>query len=154
MTRTQFILIAAGGSAAMLAGAYGFEIIGGMQPCQLCWWQRYAHMAAIVIGVLALLLKGRSLPYLGAVAALAGAGIALFHTGVERAWWEGLASCSGGSIAGVSVADLLNPAAQVAAPIRCDQVAWEMAGLSMASWNGLASLALAVIWLFAAAKRR
>jgi disulfide bond formation protein DsbB len=154
MTRAQLILIATVGSAAMLAGAYGFEIIGGLPPCQLCWWQRYAHMAAVVIGVMALVLKGRSLPYLGAAATLSGAGIALFHTGVERGWWEGLASCSGGSIIGVSVEDLLNPAAPIAAPIRCDQVAWEMLGLSMASWNGLACLGLAIVWLFAAAKRR
>jgi disulfide bond formation protein DsbB len=154
MTRAQYILLAAGGSAALLAGAYGFEYIGGMAPCQLCWWQRYPHMVAVVIGLLALILMGRTLPYLGALAALTTAGIALFHTGVERAWWEGLASCSAGSIAGVSMQDLLNPAANVAAPVRCDAVAWEMAGLSMASWNGIASLVLVALWLLAASKRR
>lgn len=153
ITRTQFILLAAGGSAALLAGAYGFEYLGGMAPCQLCLWQRYPHMAAVVIGLLALILKGRTLPYLGALAALTTAGIALFHTGVERLWWEGLASCSAGSIAGISVEDLLNPAATVAAPVRCDAVAWELAGLSMASWNGIASLVLVAFWLMAAKRR-
>jgi disulfide bond formation protein DsbB len=33
--------------------------------------------------------------------------------------------------------------------VMCDEVAWEMFGLSMASWNGLACLALAVIWFTA-----
>lgn len=153
MTRTQLLYLAIGGSAAALAGAYGFEYIGGMEPCQMCWWQRYAHMAAIGIGLLALILKGRSLPYMGALATFAGSVIALYHTGVERAWWQGITSCSTGSIAGLDVTQLLDPAANVAAPVRCDAVAWEMLGLSMASWNGILSLGLAVIWLLAARKR-
>lgn len=33
--------------------------------------------------------------------------------------------------------------------VRCDEVAWQMLGLSMASWNMLASLLLAVFWLMA-----
>jgi disulfide bond formation protein DsbB len=38
----------------------------------------------------------------------------------------------------------------LAAPVvRCDEVAWEMLGLSMASWNALASFALAAVWLVA-----
>ncbi|MDN5788553.1 disulfide bond formation protein B [Pseudorhodobacter sp.] len=154
MTRQSLILLAMLGSAALLLGAYGFQYIGGMRPCELCWWQRYPHMVAVVIGLLALILHGRTLPYLGALTALTSAGIALFHTGVERAWWKGLESCSGGSIANISVADLLNPAANVAAPIRCDSVAWEMFGLSMASWNGILSIVLVLIWLSAAAKPR
>lgn len=153
MTRTNFILLAILGSAAALAGAYAFEYIGGMAPCQMCWWQRYAHMAAVVIGILALILKGRTLPYLGALTALTGAAIALYHTGVERAWWQGITSCSTGSIAGLDVTQLLDPSANVAAPVRCDAVAWEMFSLSMASWNGLLCLALVGVWLSAASKR-
>ena len=34
--------------------------------------------------------------------------------------------------------------------IRCDEVAWQLLGLSMASWNMLASLAVAAIWIAAA----
>ena len=38
----------------------------------------------------------------------------------------------------------------MAAPlIRCDEVPWEMFGLSMASWNALVSLGLAGLWLMA-----
>jgi disulfide bond formation protein DsbB len=41
----------------------------------------------------------------------------------------------------------------MAAPIvRCDEVPWEMLTLSMASWNAIASLALAALWLAAAAR--
>jgi disulfide bond formation protein DsbB len=138
------------GSACLLIGAFAFQYIGGMYPCTLCIWQRWPHAAAVVIGILALITGWRALPLLGGLAALASAGIALFHTGVERLWWDGLASCSGNSIAGLSMDDLLNPAITIAAPVRCDVVAWEMFGLSMASWNGLLSLALMLIWLTAA----
>ncbi|WP_050527267.1 disulfide bond formation protein B [Pseudorhodobacter aquimaris] len=148
--RNSTILLAMAGSTGLLLGAFAFQYIGGMFPCELCLWQRWPHAAALVIGVFALVSRLRLLPYLGALAALASAGVALFHTGVERAWWDGLASCSGGSIGGLSVDDLLNPSVIIAAPARCDAVAWEMFGLSMASWNGILSVILALIWLAAA----
>ena len=69
------ILIATAGSAALLLGAFGFQYLGEMPPCKLCIWQRYPHGAAIVIGVLALMVPMVILPYLGALAALAPAGI-------------------------------------------------------------------------------
>lgn len=155
MTRSLLILLAATGSAALLAGAFAFQYIGGLAPCQLCLWQRWPHAAAVLIGILALLAPPyqRALAALAACAALTTAGIAAFHTGVERKWWDGLASCTASSMDGVSVADLLNPNITVAAPIRCDAVAWQMLGLSMASWNMLASLALVVVWIIAARRR-
>lgn len=153
MTRTALILIAVAGSALLLAGAFAFQYIGGLAPCTLCLWQRWPHAAAVLIGVVALALGGRVLPMLGAVAALTSAGIALFHTGVEQKWWQGLASCTAGSIKGISTSDLLNPDVMVAAPVRCDAVAWAMAGLSMASWNMVLSAVLAAVWIAAALRR-
>lgn len=154
MTRTHLILIATLGSALLLAGAFAFQYIGGLAPCTLCLWQRWPHAAAVLIGGLALAVGGRVLPLLGAVAALTTAGIALFHTGVEQKWWAGLASCTAGSIEGISTADLLNPDVVVAAPVRCDAVAWAMFGLSMASWNMVLSVGLALVWVWAATRRR
>jgi disulfide bond formation protein DsbB len=146
------MLAAAGGSAALLAGALAFQYLGGMAPCALCIWQRWPHLAAVVIGAAAVALPGRALPVLGALAALATAGIGGFHVGVEQGWWEGLASCSAGSIAGLSVDDLLNPNVTVAAPVRCDEIPWSLAGLSMAGWNMALSFALAAIWVMAATR--
>jgi disulfide bond formation protein DsbB len=37
---------------------------------------------------------------------------------------------------------------------RCDQAAWRFLGLSMAGWNALASLKLAVLSAWAAIRRR
>lgn len=149
-TRTQLILLAAGGSAALLAGAFAFQYIGLLAPCALCLWQRWPHAAAVVIGVVGLTVPGRLVPVLGALAALTTAAIGGFHVGVEYGWWEGLATCSGSSITGVAVDDLLNPDIAMAAPIRCDAVAWSLLGISMAGWNMLLSLGLAGVWLAAA----
>jgi disulfide bond formation protein DsbB len=149
-TRPSLILIATLGSVALLSGAFAFQYIGGLAPCQLCLWQRWPHAAAILIGLVALLTGWRGLAWAGMLAALATAGIAGFHVGVEQAWWQGLATCTAGSIEGISTADLLNPAADVAAPVRCDQIAWSLFGISMAGWNAILSLGLAGLWVKAA----
>ncbi len=147
------ILIAAGGSAAILLGAFAFQYLGGLAPCQLCIWQRWPHAAAIGIGILALILTrgilGRILPLVGSLAALASAAIGAFHVGVEQKWWEGLASCTAGSISGISTSDLLNPDVAVGAVVRCDAIAWSMFGISMAGWNVILSALLAMIWVAA-----
>jgi disulfide bond formation protein DsbB len=148
MTRTQLLLLATLGSAALLAGAFVFQAFG-YAPCHLCVLQRWPHAAAIVIGALALALGWRLLPYLGAAAALATAVLGVYHTGVERHWWQGPTTCTSGSVSGVDPKELLDQI--LAAPIvRCDEVAWQLLGLSMASWNALASLVLVFIWIAAA----
>lgn len=152
MSRNLLILVAAAGSLALLLGAFGFQYIGGLLPCQLCLWQRWPHAAAVLIGVLALWLGNRVWPVLGALAALTSAGIGVFHVGVEQKWWEGLASCTVNAMEGVSGADLLNTEIVVAAPVRCDAIAWQLMGVSMAGWNVILSLALVVLWLMAARK--
>ncbi|WP_306155436.1 disulfide bond formation protein B [Roseovarius sp. MMSF_3281] len=149
LTYRTLILLAAAGSLALMLGAWGFQYLGEMPPCKLCYWQRYPHYAAMGLGVAALVLGGALLALLGALAALTTAGIGAYHTGVERGWWEGPSSCTSSGTSGLSTDELFDQI--MAAPlVRCDEVPWEMFGLSMASWNMLASLVLAVIWVMAA----
>lgn len=152
-SRQTLILMAALGSAAALAGAFAFQYLGGLAPCKMCLWQRWPHAAAVLIGAGALLgLRGALWPLAGALAALATAGIGHYHTGVERRWWLGPDTCTSGPVGGMDAGALLDQI--LAAPVvRCDEVAWEMLGLSMASWNAVLSLGLAVIWLLAALRR-
>jgi disulfide bond formation protein DsbB len=147
--RKVLVLAAAGGSAALLLGALGVQYIGEMAPCKLCYWQRYPHAAAAGIGLLALLIPGAVLPYLGALAALATAGVGAYHTGVERGWWEGPSTCTSGPISNLSPEQLMEQI-MTAPLVRCDEVPWEMFTLSMASWNAIASLILAGRWVAAA----
>ena len=148
MTRKTLILLAAGGSAALLLGAFGFQLMG-YPPCKLCLWQRWPHAVAILIGALALWRPGPLLPALGALAALATAAIGFYHTGIERGWWQGPTTCTSGDTTGLTAEQLMDQI--LSAPlIRCDEVAWQFMALSMASWNVLISLALAVLWISAA----
>lgn len=148
MTQKNWIRLAAGGSAALLLGAFAFQHLGGLAPCKLCIWQRYPHAVAIALGAAALFVPLPALLALGALAALATAAVGLYHVGVEQEWWEGPTSCTSGSIGGVDTNDLFDQI--MAAPlIRCDDIAWQFAGLSMAGWNMIISLVLAGFWLMA-----
>ena len=152
MTRQALILLAAAGSAALLLGAWGFQYVGGMAPCPLCLWQRWPHAAAVALGAAALALPRAALALVGAAAAATSGVIGVYHTGVERGWWEGPSSCTSGSVSGLTPQQLMEQI--MAAPlVRCDEVPWEMLGLSMASWNAVASFALAAVWIAAARAR-
>ncbi len=143
----QLILLSAGGSAALLLGAWGFQALG-YAPCKMCLWQRWPHGTAILIGLVALVVAWRHLLLLGGLAAATTGAIGVYHTGVERHWWQGPDTCTSGSIDGLSSEQLM--AQILGAPlVRCDEVAWQMLGLSMASWNALLSFALVAIGLMA-----
>lgn len=149
-TRSVLIGLAALGSAGLLLTALGFQYIGGLSPCVLCIWQRWPHLVAVLLVPIALRVRGPWTAIAGAMAATASGAVAVFHTGVEKGWWGGLSSCAGNlSIKDMSPEEAL-AAIMTATPVRCDEVAWSLGGLSMASWNGLASIGLALVWIQAA----
>ena len=154
ITQKNLFLLAAGGSAALLAGAFFFQSLG-WAPCEMCLWQRWPHAAAIVVGLIYFLLPARAFALLGALAAAVAAGLAIFHSGVERDWWEGPASCTGSSdaLSGLDASSLLPGGSDVPALVMCDTFEPFFLGLTMANWNALASLGLLVIWLMAARAR-
>ncbi len=149
MTRTHWILIAAGGSLALLLAAFAFQHVGGMAPCKLCITQRWPHVVAVGIGAMALVLPMAIWLWAGAAAAATTAYVGLYHAGVEQGWFEGPTSCTSGDIGTLSAEDLLNQI--MSAPlVRCDDIPWELFGISMAGWNGLISVGLCAAWLMAA----
>ncbi len=155
-SRSALIALASAGSFLALAAAYAFQYLGGLAPCHLCWLQRYPHFAALGLGLLALMIRlpvvARLLALAGGAAALTTSAVGAYHTGVERHWWPGPSTCTSGSIANISAKDLLAQI-QAAPVVKCDEVAWQMLSLSMASWNMLFSLGLVVLWLMAIRKR-
>ena len=148
-------------SIAILGGAFAFQHFGGLDPCVLCIWQRYPYGVTIAASAAAMLVPGGrgkgALLALCGLAFLAGAGVAGFHVGVEQHWWQGTAECTGaGAVApapasGPGLSGLMAQAEAGPAP-RCDEVPWSLFGLSMAGYNLLLSLALAVASLYAAAR--
>ena len=149
LTRNMLVLAAASGSAALMIAALAFQYFGGLAPCQMCIWQRYPHVIAIAIGLVAIRFGNAALAWLGALAAFATAAVGAYHTGVERGWWEGPSSCTAQSIGGLTTDELFEQI-MTAPVVRCDEVAWSLMGLSMASWDMIASLVLAALWIAAA----
>jgi len=134
------------GSLALLLAAFGFQYLGGLAPCHLCLLQRWPHAVAIILGVLILVWPARGLALLAGLAVLVGAGIAGYHVGVEAHWWAGPASCTAATPATADAGALLDQILETPT-VLCDAVAWRWLGLSMAGWNGIASLVVAWLWL-------
>lgn len=135
-------LLAVATPLALLTGAYISQYVFGLVPCEMCWWQRYGHFAALAIAVGANLMPRQTWPTGLAAIAIALAGlIGLFHAGVEYHWWQGLTACSAPATAGGG--DPLE-AIMNAPLVRCDVAPWSLWGVSLAGWNFLFSLAAAI----------
>ncbi len=147
-SRQKLAILAALGSAAMLIAAFAFQAMG-YAPCKLCVWQRWPHGIAFAIGLLFVLgIRARPLAVLGALAAAATGVLGIYHTGVEQGWWTGPSTCTSKDISGLSSEELLNQI--LTAPlVRCDEIAWQFMGLSMATWNAILSFVLMAIWIAA-----
>ncbi len=118
---------------ALMLGAWGSQYIGGLSPCEMCVWQRWPHLAAIGIAVLAFALPRREIVALAAVAILISGAIGAFHAGVEYKWWEGLTRCSQMS-GDRSLSDIMSTPL-----VRCDEAQWTLFGISLAGYNALLS---------------
>ena len=140
MTLLRPTLLALTVPLALYGGAlisqYGF----GLLPCEMCYWQRWPHQAAILLAALALILRGnpawmRALTILSALAILTSGGIGVFHAGVEYGFWPGPA-CSTATTGPVSISDIM------AGPIvACDKPQWTLGPISLAGFNALFSFA-------------
>jgi disulfide bond formation protein DsbB len=150
---------AAVAAAVMLAIAHGFETFGHMPPCQLCLRQREVYWAAFWIGILGwrleLAMPGRRF---GAIFAgllvlvfLGQTWLALYHAGAEWKWWPGPRSCSGQGTVNVQDLTALMRGARIKGP-SCEVAAWRWLGLSMAGWNALIALGLAVLSMLSFAR--
>jgi disulfide bond formation protein DsbB len=153
--RRPVIAVVTLASAALIAGAWWFELVVGLLPCKLCLQQRWPHYAAMAVGAAALAaafaglrLERVALAIL-AVLFVASAGLGTYHAGVEWGWFAGPNDCGGAPAptAG-STADFLRQL-QTTRVVSCSEAAWRFAGLSLAGWNALASLALAALSLAA-----
>lgn len=129
--------------AALLGAALGSQFLGGLYPCEMCYWQRWPHAAAILLAAGAFLFpavdpRARSLTALAALAIAISGGIGVFHAGVELGWWEGLTRCA--TAGATTLEDIFNVPL-----VRCDQVQWSLLGVSMAGWNAILSLGSAIM---------
>jgi len=149
-------------AALTLAGAWFFQLVLDIRPCPLCLEQRYAYYLAVPLGALVAWAAAKRAPrstlvaglVLLALAALANAGLGFYHAGVEWGFWQGPTECSGPMLDLGKAGSLLDNLDKVKV-IRCDEVQWRFLGLSLAGYNVLISLVMAVlaIWGVARSKR-
>lgn len=148
-----FPLLLTFGMAVVILSALAFQHIGGYMPCHLCLVQRDPYYYGIPVGILAIgtvafklpSWTGRVLLALIGLMMLVGGGVAVYHSGVEWAFWAGPSSCTNpaGAVS-TNAANLLSDLNTVRGP-SCDTAALRVLGLSMAGWNVLTSAALAAI---------
>ncbi len=122
--------------AALLAGAWGSQLIGGLYPCEMCHWQRWPHYAAVVLALLAYGVRPMrgTLVALAALAIITSGAIGAFHAGVEYHWWPGITACAR-TAGGSTMQDIIR-----APIIRCDTAQWTLFGISLAGFNALFSI--------------
>ena len=149
-------------AAAMLLIAHGFQHIGGFAPCSLCYRQREAYWAVLIIAAVTALLWyrrpreaiTRAIEALIGVAFLTGAAVATYHAGVEWGLWAGPTTCVGGGfnpdvLLGTENLDDLGKELGKGA---CGLAPFRVFGLSMAGMNALVALALAGVSFVSAAR--
>ena len=139
-----------GASVGALGFAYTAELDFGLEPCPLCLYQRVPFTAAGILALLALAgpLGGRAesvVIFLCGLIFLIGSGLAFYHVGVEQHWWAS-AACSGTMPGELTLADI-QKALTTGEPKACDIVDWQLFGISMAGYNIVYSLALAIACL-------
>jgi disulfide bond formation protein DsbB len=129
----------------LMAGALISQYAFGLYPCEMCWWQRYPHIAAIVLALLAFTMKGRGAGDMAVILAATATGISgligAFHAGVEYGWWEGVTACATVAESGGNALDAI----MNAPVIRCDVAPWSLFGISLAGFNFLISSSGAVL---------
>ncbi len=120
--------------AALLGGAYVSQYGFDLYPCEMCWWQRYPHFAAVALALASYVLApNRVWAALAGLAIITSGLIGGFHAGVEYGWWEGITGCATIPSA-VDVMDI-----NAAPLVRCDEAPWDLFGISLAGWNFLIS---------------
>jgi len=139
-------------SGAVVGSALLFQYVGGLVPCELCLYERWPYYAALVLAVIVLAIGRRTasmaLLWLCVVLFLGGAVLGLYHVGIEQHLITGPTACSGEIPKGLSPADL---AARLMArePVLCDDIQWSLFGISLAGFNFLASLGIAIMSILA-----
>lgn len=145
----------------LLLGALVIEHGMGIAPCVLCLYQRIPPAVALPLAALALWPRvpaawARRLTAMVALVFLAGAVLAGYHVGVEQHWWAGTAQCGGDAAPPPDLStDLsaLRRALEAPEVVPCDAIPWSFVGISLAGYNMIVSMGLAVLGLWAAGRR-
>lgn len=148
-------------SAATIAAAWGFELIGGFVPCALCLQERIPYYLGVPIALVALIVAYIDGPgwlkrlLLAAVAAvfIYSTYLGIYHAGAEWSFWPGPTDCAPGAAhPTTSAADILSQIDSIRI-VSCSEASWRFPagwGLSFAGWNVASSIFLVAVAVWGA----
>lgn len=143
-------------AAATILGALASQHVFGLVPCKLCLWQRWPYYVGVPVAALTLLVPNVGLRRVGlgllALVFLVSAVVGGYHAGAEWGLWPGPSDCGGGMAPSSSVEELLR-GIETTRIVSCTEAAWRLFGVSLAGWNALVSLGLAVVAAVGALRR-
>jgi len=152
------VAFAVGGlSLALIAGALGFQYLGGYPPCEICHWQRWPHIASAIVGLggWALVQAGRldrkwdrPIAWIAVLCLAVAGAIGVYHAGIEWHWWKGPGVCTGPRFDYAGTIDF------TARAVMCDRAAWRLFGMSLAGYNAALSLGAAALATLALVRRK
>ncbi len=133
-------------ATATILGAWIFEY-AGFTPCELCLKQRWTYYAVMLVSAILVLVPKPSdqmmrygLMLLGLIW-ISSISFGVYHSGVEWRWWPGPSTCTGTGALSDGLPDLTKPV------VMCDTPALRILGLSLAGWNAVISLGMALVAL-------
>lgn len=150
--QTSTALVLAVAMAATVGGALAFQHIGGYIPCKLCYEQRipyYVGAPLMAVAFLSAAFGGptwltRVLLAVGGLLMAYGVYLGVHHAGIEWGWWPGPTDCGAVELEAGGSGGILDQIDKVVPP-SCDKAALRILGLSLAGWNAITSLVLALV---------
>ncbi|GGF38245.1 disulfide bond formation protein DsbB [Aliidongia dinghuensis] len=145
-------------SIAVLAGAWFFQLVVGLVPCELCLAERWPWYIALVLSGVFLGLRrpevDRYAPALLGLLFLCATGLAAYHVGVEQHWIAGPDACTVSGNHHAKTIEELTAEIMAAPVVRCDEIQWSLAGISLAGWDAILCVCMVVAAWNARRRRR
>ncbi|MFL1484560.1 disulfide bond formation protein B [Marinobacter sp. LN3S78] len=130
-------------SAGLLAVAFYMEYVMGLEPCPLCWLQRFAFMAVAAVSLVAVVhnpgdIGGRLYGFLLALSAGAGIGLASRQLWLQSLPADQVPACGGSVDFMLEMFPLMDVLAMaIKGTGDCAKVAWTFLGISIPGWTAM-----------------
>lgn len=136
-------------SLCVLGAAYILKHFYGFQPCQMCLYEQKVFMGTAGVALASLLFLSHRWQYyailLLGVIFLGGACLAAYHVAIQYHWVSLPAFCASNDFSDFTSLEALKEQMLNTPYVRCDQVTWSLFGLSLAAYNVIFSLILALL---------
>ena len=120
-------------------------------PCELCMYQRIPYFIVIFILLISLttkvihIIKPRNICLINGLLIMSSGGIAIYHTGVEKGYFE--TGCAPTGPPNFSL-EIISEALKSPIEPLCNSISIELFGISMAGYNAIISFLLSFLLIY------